>query len=126
MKVNVECGTVNRIVLSFDTDEFDNPVETNADQTEIDEALNILIDTIGDSTFTKAHRRNNAAVNSCIALHVLGYYPKNWFEEFFCKYEKQFSRMDVIYYMDHVRRVCDYLESWGPAGNEVDAFDYCI
>lgn len=72
--------------------------------------------------------RNDNAVNSCIALHVLGYEPEEWFENLFDEPDisKMFYSYDIELFMEHVARVAPYLGTWGPPGREDRALYYKI
>lgn len=93
-------------------------------------ARKLLEDTMDDISFINDGCRNEDAVNSCIALHVLGYWPEEWFENFFADEEKvgmeTFFSTDVDTFMEHVERMCKYVEKWGPEGQEHLALDYAL
>ena len=86
------------------------------------QAIGILNAVTNDSQFMHAGHRNNQAVNFCIALHVLGHDPKKALAD----WRWQDSANDHFLFGQHVNRVCDYLDSWGPEGKEDLALDYIL
>lgn len=98
---------------------------TSADDDEIKEAFKILDDLWMDKNLGAPGRRNDDAVNMCIALHVLGC----------CKGDKWFALMgdfhqisahDHRMFGDHWMRVQDYVSKWGPDGNQGQALEYIV
>lgn len=102
---------------------------TNVSPMDMDEdwklAKSIFDDYAGDDGAFEAGRRNDDAVDLCIALHVLG-------ERDVIGTIKDAMRdggadqEDRILAMDHVRRVAPYLDGWGPEGSEYRALLYTI
>lgn len=88
-------------------------------------AKEIFDDYAEDEGAFEAGRRNDDAVDLCIALHVLG-------ERDVIGTIKDAmmaggaDQEDRILAMDAVRRVAPYLDGWGPKGNEGMATHYCI
>lgn len=126
MKMSVTCGTDIPTTIDVDLDKYDIKRPTRATTQEQVEAFELLKATMDDETFADDHCRNEDAVNGCIALHVLGYNPKIWFAGFAEEYDRYFFTVDLNKFAEHVDRVCDYLEKWGPAGNEGRALDFVI
>lgn len=134
--MRVEFGTKAYGKIIFDLDEYGTKVETGADLDEKNRAYDLLRETMNDRTFIDNGYRNNDAVNSCIALHVLGYDPCEWFDDFFddVNNSSKFYGYDIEMFMDHVHRICgygreydkNYLLSWGPKGSEGNALGYAI
>ena len=85
---------------------------TSANSAEQTEAFSMLQDLMNDPEFATAGRRNNDAVNFCIALHVLGYEPVEWFDAL--NEIADFHANDYFEFKECVTRVSDYLEAWGP------------
>ena len=128
MEMVVECGTRFPSILKFDTDDFVEASINGASVEERQVAYELLHDTMNDITFIDDGCRNEDAVNSCIALHVLGYNPIEWFKEFFKQHNKdyKFSSIDVWKFEEHVNRVCKYIHRWGPTGYEGRALHFVI
>jgi len=128
-EITVCCGTyrADNFILNVDDPDaaYVNGVKSAA--WEKAEALETLRrELCKDKQFAAAGNRNDQAVNTCIALHVLGYDPEEWFENFFEREKDRFYSSDIESFMEHVKRVCDYLYTWGPVGDEGDALRYCI
>ena len=73
----------------------------------------------------EAGRRNDDAVDLCIALHVLGYDAEDAIEALLLD-EGRLDRYDMIEAMDHVLRVSEYLEKWGPDNDRGAALSKCL
>ena len=129
MKFEVRCGTRNPAELSIDTDDYGTCNLTKVDDQARAAAAKLLHDTMNDEDFADDGHRNHDAVNGCIALHVLGYNALEWFESF-CEEQKknydQWFESDLNKFIEHVERVSEYLDSWGPEGYEFLALDYAI
>lgn len=128
-------GTKDQERLIVDLNDYGTMSEPlDPDSDEYKKAYDILHDTMDDVTFADDGCRNDDAVNSCIALHVLGYDPVRWFEKFFADdYVGQcFYKYDIKKFMEHVYRICgtysgtNYPMQWGPRGNRSAALDYVI
>ena len=133
--MKVYCGTRMPVHFDIDIDDYAtaaptdaNSVLTDADPVIRDKAITLLQSTMFDDTFADDGCRNDDAVNACIALHVLGYDPKVWFENFFDanNQDSKFFETDIDKFMDHVERVCDYVDVWGPVGSESDALTFAL
>lgn len=128
-KLKVSNGTRKVMFEEIDLDEYDTPVPTNADDINWRKAFRLLEATMDDVTFADDGHRNDDAVNACIALHIMGYNAETWFNNW-C--DEQFSNIDRWYqddlskFMEHVERVAPYLSSWGPVGNETNAFRFAL
>ena len=130
MKMIVNCGTKNPREFEIELDAYDNAVENEATEKEKDIAYNELKRVLSQgSSFANSGNRNDPAVNSCICLHVLGYNPVTWFNNFFFdvnENDELFYEADIRKYKEHVSRVCDYIDVWGPEGNEGESLDYLV
>lgn len=71
--------------------------------------------------FMAPGRRNDHAVDFCIACHVL---HKDPIEEFRNIADKR--GIDRTIPEDHINRIIPYLDVWGSDGDEDDAFAYLI
>ena len=127
LQVNIGTMTTSRMML--DLDKYgDRDSRCTREEDEVS-AIEMLEDVLNEgSMFANAGNRNYGAVNGCIALHVLGYKPDEWFERMFKddKVSKQFYYHSITLFMDHVKRVADYVDAWGPAGNEGMALYYAL
>ena len=85
---------------------------TNARASEIRKAVDMLERYALDPNFGTSGRRNNDAVNVCIAAHVLGFDAADWVAKL-CEHHC-IDVHDLNEFEDHVSRVCEYLGSWGP------------
>ena len=101
---------------------------TNIDGETQQKAIDLLKCTMFDDTFADNGCRNEDAVNACIALHVLGFDPEVWFENFFERnnQDHKFFDRDIEMFMEHVIRVNHYVSKWGPEGKEGAALGYAI
>lgn len=100
---------------------------TSATTEEKARAEEIIQRLTSDPLFMKPGRRNDDAVDLCIALRVLGHPdPLSWFQEFVKENDGRFSYSDLARGEEHIERIAPYAESWGPIGNEGEALDYCI
>lgn len=134
--MEVEFGTKDYGKVQFEIDGYGSKSPFGANVVEKKIAYDLLRDTMNDRTFIDDNCRNNDAVNSCIALHVLGFDPVEWFGNFFDdeKIGSRFLSIDVDLFMEHVHRICgygsqwdtNYLLRWGPAGNEGAALGYAL
>ena len=86
----------------------------------------ILTNLLADPMFASDGRRNNDAVNACIALHVLGYDAKDAIEHIMEEWTDNEFR--IKRFMEHVERVYPYLEFWGRSstGHEYEALEYLV
>lgn len=87
-------------------------------------AEEMLADLVGDPNFMSAGRRNDDAVNLCIALHIIGHDPLDWFERYAQSIGMEIGLM--LKALEHIARVVPYLSKWGPKGDEGRALDYKI
>ncbi len=128
IKITVYCGTFKPTKIEINVDEYGESVPTNISKETWQRAIDLLRDTMVDKTFADNGCRNEDAVNACIALHVLGFDPEIWFENFFERnnQDSKFFDTDISKFMEHVERVNHYVSKWGPVGNEGAALDYAI
>jgi hypothetical protein len=134
--MTVEFGTRDYDMVIFDIDNYGTAANVGSNIEEKLKAYNLLNETMYDQTFIDDNYRNDDAVNSCIALHVLGFDPVEWFGNFFDdeKIGNRFLSIDINLFMEHVHRICgygsqwntNYLLRWGPVGNEGAALGYAI
>jgi hypothetical protein len=134
--MTVEFGTDDYGEVTFSLDDFAKYNSVSSSFEEKAKAYNLLYKTMNDETFIDDGHRNDDAVNCCIALHVLGYDPCEWFDNFFEDHDinVKFFGCDIEKFMDHVHRVCgygpayftNYLFRWGPVGDEGAALGYAI
>lgn len=134
--MEVEFGTENYGKVLFEVDDYGTAMTVGSSVEERKKAYDLLRVTMNDQTFIDDHYRNEDAVNSCIALHVLGYDPCEWFDNFFDDrgVREKFFDCDIEKFMDHVHRICgygkgydtNYLLRWGPVVNEGAALGYAI
>ena len=130
VEIKVCFGTKQQWIGEIDIDEYDDaPDETEVTDEDMSEAYQMLRDvlTSGDC-FASNGRRNDQAVNACIALHVMGYDPYPWFANLFDDpyIHKLFYESDIRKFMEHVERIAPYMYKWGPVGNEGNALKYAL
>lgn len=100
--------------------------EVECDEDDIQWAIGVLNDALGRSYFTTPGTRNDSAVDTSIALHVLGCSDTvKWFDEFF-RNNPWFEERNVSAFRRHLLRVEPYLEEWGGFGNEGGAISFAI
>lgn len=100
--------------------------EVECEQDDIDWAIATLNDALSRSYFTTPGTRNDSAVDTSIALHMLGCMDTiKWFDEFF-RNNPWFEERNVNAFRHHLQRVEPYLEEWGGYGNEGNASNYAI
>ena len=134
--MDIKFGTKSYGEALFEVDDYGTAKTVGSSAEEKAKAYDLLHKTMNNDTFIDDHYRNNDAVNSCIALHVLGYDPCEWFDNFFDDrtIEDMFFNCDIEKFMDHVHRICgygseyytNYLFRWGPAGDRGAALGYAI
>lgn len=126
-KFTVTCGTYEPQKFEVDLDEFGVRHEVASTDEQKKEAFDLLVKTMNDITFASDGHRNDDAVNTMIALHVLGYNAHDWLEEF-CEEQspEQFRIIDLKKFMEHVDRVDTYIRDWGPDGDEGNALLYAL
>ena len=127
-ELTVTCGTYKPHTFTFNISAYGKAEDREgvSDQ-DLDAAFILLHKTMDDESFIADGCRNEDAVNSCIALHVLGYDPVKWFDRFFKDNRiNEFWFSDIEAFKDHLDRVVPYLEGWGPEGNEGAALGYSI
>lgn len=124
--IDVYCGTRNLRHASIDLGDYAPSTKTGASNEEIEDALGLLKATMHDPSFIDDGCRNEDAVNGCIALHVLGYDPVVWFDNFFDDPQFDFFDSDIQKFEEHVERVAPYCPAWGPKGEEGRALVYSI
>ena len=128
--MQIECGTFRAQQFDIDLDEYGirsispelNPVKQKS-------AYDLLRSTLNDYTFADDGYRNDDAVNSLIAVHVLGYDAEEWMKNFLNDMEGRtelFHSIDIERFEEHVERVLPYLSKWGPEGNREAALGYAI
>lgn len=111
----------------IDLDEYGWPDKRDLSDEDYERAFGMLSSVLnGGILFANTGHRNDDAVNSCIALHVLGFSPVKWFTNFFNDVGELFYPVSIDLFMEHVRRVCDYVDRWGPEGKEFWALDYAL
>lgn len=87
---------------------------TTATEDQVVEALRMADELWMDKDLGSYGRRNDDAVNLCIALHVLGIEDMEaWFNEAYDKHAGS-SNNNWYEFMEHVNRVSRYLCAWGP------------
>lgn len=126
-KFIITCGTYSPQKFEVDLDEFGVRHKVASTDEQKKEAFNLLVKTMDDITFASSGHRNDDAVNTVIALHVLGYVAHDWLESF-CD-EQPLERWwvtDLQKFMDHVDRVDRYVRDWGPDGDEGNALLYAL
>lgn len=134
--MEVEFGTKDYGKVQFEIDDYGSKIPCESNVVEKKIAYDLLRKTMDDPTFIDDNHRNDDAVNSCIALHVLGFDPVEWFGNFFDdeKIGSRFLSIDVDLFMEHVHRICgygsqwdtNYLLRWGPNGDEGAALGYAL
>ena len=134
--MEVEFGTSDYGKVLFEIDDYGTSMTVGSTPEERKKAYDLLRKTMNDETFIDDGCRNDDAVNCCIALHVLGYVPVEWFENFFNdnSIRERFFNCDIAKFKDHVDRVCgignlydtNYLRRWGPKGDEGAALGYVL
>ena len=104
----------------------DDFYKTGANEKTQEKCWDILLNLVDDPMFASDGRRNNDAVNACIALHVLGYDAKDAMEHIMAVWTD--NEYKIKWFMEHVERVYPYLESWGPSstGHEYEALEYLV
>lgn len=128
--IEVCCGTRRSEIFSIDLDSYAGKAKHNGvvNAASQQAALEMLKD-IMDQYFAKDHYRNRSAVNSCIALHVLGYDALEWLKAFCAEQEAVDGRWfnsDLDKFMEHVECVVPYLEKWGPEGHVANALGFAL
>ncbi len=129
LMMEIECGTYQAQKFEIDLDSYAQLRPVNVDSKDHKAAYDLLRDTLNDITFADDGCRNEDAVNSLIALHVLGYDVETWMANFLDDMESRtalFHLCDISRFEEHVDRVLPYLEKWGPEGHEADALGYAI
>ena len=126
--MKVYCGTSRPVRFEIDIEDYGSSVPTDADAATRDKAITLLQSTMFDDTFADDGCRNEDAVNACIALHVLGFDPEVWFENFFERnnQDHKFFETDISKFMEHVERVNRYVGVWGPVGAESEALSFAL
>jgi len=102
--------------------------DTTASRDDIVDAIEMLDKLLDDRALGSDGRRNDDAVNLCIALHVLGVStPFRWCQHVI-KYHKVMvsSISKWMAFAEHIIRVEKYLDSWGPADNMGRAMMFVI
>lgn len=128
LSMKVRFGTMVPQNIELDLDEYGKRKEGPYDRWH-DKAYQLLHATLNDTTFMDDGCRNDDAVNSLIALHVLGYNAEDWMENFLSDMRARpslFHVCDINKFEDHVERVLPYLEKWGPENNRYHAMLYKI
>lgn len=115
-------------VINDDLDVIEQPLSmdlkpkgTSASDSQINMALGMIAAMCKDPRLGQTGRRNDDAVDLCIAVHVLGYDAEEWIPEMLANH--RIDPFDYTEFLGHVERVTEYLDSWGPVGNEGDALD---
>lgn len=127
MEIKCNCGTLARKQFIINLDDYGVSFATSATPEEVTTAFNMLEGLMNDKHFIDDGHRNHDAVNGCIALHVLGYDPEEWFGNFFMdRGDELFWQIDIDKFEEHVERVAPYLDGWGPVNNKGQALAYAI
>lgn len=129
LMMEIKCGTLRAKKFEINLDHYgirDEKVVYGPDQKV---AYDLLRSTLNDVTFADDHCRNEDAVNSLIALHVLGYDAEEWMKYFLGDMESRpalFHSCDIEKFREHVDRVVPYLDHWGPEEDKKAALGYVI
>ena len=135
LMMRVWFGTYNPDSVMLDLDDYGDRKIIYYPKDYRKQAYELLLKTLDDGNFADDGNRNTNAVNSLIALHVLGYDAESWMKKFIDKLEEMkrpsdskdmFWTRDLNKFRKHVERVLPYLEKWGPEGREYEALDYAI
>ena len=129
LKMEIECGTLMPKKFEIDLDEYSKVHAVDVSPEYRKKAYDLLHATLNEVTFADDGHRNNDAVNSLIALHVLGYNAGEWMENFLIDMEGRpnlFYSIDISEFENHIMRVLPYLEKWGPEGNEARALQFAL
>ena len=126
MNIKVYCGTKDPSSIWLSIESYAAKLHRQITTEDKDHAVDMLRREMSTPKFAASGYRNNQAVNCCIALHVLGYNPISWFEEYFKEFGSTFEASDISAFMEHLERVVPYLNHWGPLGSEAYAFAYSI
>ena len=98
---------------------------TTATEKEVMEAVRLLDQLWMDKDLGKPGRRNDDAVNLCIALHVLGCLDTlAWID--LMKDKHVIHWLDMAKFYSHILRVEPYTLKWGPEDHMGLALDYTI
>ena len=126
-KFTVTCGTDNLDTFEVNLEDFGSCREVASTEDEKKEAFNLLVKTMNDETFADDGHRNDDAVNTVIALHVLGYNANKWLHRFCAAQpDGRFWPSDLRKFLEHVERVDLYVRDWGPDGDEGHALLYAL
>lgn len=128
LSMEVRFGTMIPQKIVLDLDEYGKRKKEPYDNWH-SRAYQLLRVTLNDTTFMDDGCRNDDAVNSLIALHVLGYNAEEWMENFLSDMRARrdlFHSCDINRFEDHVERVVPYLDSWGPENCRHHALLYKI
>ena len=109
------------ILEKIDLDEYTTK-KTNVTQVDKEIALEMLNNLLSYPLMGVSGRRNDDAVNLCIAARVLGIpFDSLWgiIEEKHC-----ITLSNILQLREHFDRIIPYAESWGPDGDESNALDY--
>lgn len=130
LSMKVRFGTMVPQNIELDLDEYGKRKQEHYDSWHDSwniKAYQLLHTTLNDTTFMDDGCRNDDAVNSLIALHVLGYNAEEWMENFLSDMRARpslFYVCDINAFENHVERVLPYLEKWGPENNRYHAMLY--
>lgn len=124
----VNVGTKSPTHMTIDIDEYGSRQKDAGLSGAIErDMFNVLVcDMNRGNEWISDGTRNRFAVNNCIALWVLGYNPREWFRAFLETHHKYFYPSDIEAFIEHVDRVSEYLEKWGPIGSRDRAIDFMI
>ena len=83
----------------------------------------LITDVLGNKLFATPGRRNNDAVNICIALYALGFSDdvlaedsiEKWIEDHLVNC-RHMQAGQITAFMDHVERVIPYVKGWCDSG----------
>lgn len=84
----------------------------------------LIFDVLGNKLFATPGRRNNDAVNICIALYALGFSDdvlaedsiEKWIEDHLTN-QRHMQVGQIHAFMDHVDRVIPYVKGWCDSGH---------
>lgn len=96
--------------------------KTKITDTDKEIAVEMLNNLLSYPLMGVSGRRNDDAVNLCIAARVLGIpFDTIWsiIEEKHC-----ITLSNILHFEEHFDRIVPYAESWGPEGDEGKALDY--
>ncbi len=95
----------------------------------VPQARSLLVSTLMDNTFATPGRRNDDAVNVCIALYGLGFDATDdpdaehgiwcWVRDYLAE-DCRMQSAQINAFLKHVERVIPYVENWWRSGKFLD------